>query len=241
MNIITGALGYDHVTSADDREFNQGLYGSDMYILDVGNKLKASIVDANTISIADGSLVMQGTHAIIEPGSSDNVTIETGAINFKRVDLICVHYEMDPDTGFESISLVVKKGTPASSDPATPSYTNGNIRNGASVAEMPLYKVTIGADTEIESVECLVKVARTLKELTVFEEWTAEPTNLANGLHMAKIMPGTTIAGTRFNGTARGTFVMDSGIGSGMFLNASVGACFLVGVNNGTWYVNRLI
>lgn len=241
MNIITGALGYDHVTSADDREFNQGLFGSGMYILDVGNKLKASIVGANTINIADGSLVMQGTHAIIEPGSYDSVTIESGAINFKRTDLICVHYEMDPDTGYENISLVVKKGTPASSDPATPIYTSGNIRNGASVAEMPLYKVNIGTNTEIESVECLVKVARSIKNITEFEEWTGEPTSISHGFHLVKILGGSTIGGTKINSAIRGTFTMDGDIGTGMFLNAGVGACFLIGVNKGNWTVNRLI
>lgn len=156
MKIITGATGEAHVTSNDDGEFNQGIWGDGLIILSNGNKLSATIVDNNTIRIADGDLVFQGRHGLIEAGTYEDMTITTGASGQNRKDLICVQYKLV--SGVESMNLVVKKGTATSGTASDPSYTEGVIRTGAILAEMPLYRVNISG-ISIASVEQIAPVS----------------------------------------------------------------------------------
>ena len=44
MDIVTGHVGSAHVTSWQDRDLNQGIFGPDTYILNVGSKLAATII-----------------------------------------------------------------------------------------------------------------------------------------------------------------------------------------------------
>lgn len=152
MRIITGALGRPHVTSNDDGELNQAIFGSDLVVLPNGNKLSAEVIDNNTIRISDGDLVMQGRHALINPGETEDVTIESATIGYNRKDLIVVHYELDTQTGYEDISLRVLKGSETSSAAQPPAYTEGDIRTGSTVAELPLYEVAINKSGSIEEV-----------------------------------------------------------------------------------------
>jgi len=182
MKIITGATGTAHVTSNDDGEFNQGIWGDGLIILSNGNKLSATIVDNNTIRIADGDLVFQGRHALIDVGTYENVTITTGASGQKRKDLICVQYRLA--NGVESMNLVVKKGTATSGTASDPSYTTGVIRTGAILAEMPLYRVNISG-INIASVERIAKVIPYIVNIAgkKIEYGTSLPsvTNYSNG------------------------------------------------------------
>ena len=113
-------------------------------LYEVGNKLNATIVDNNTVRISDGDLVFQGRHALIPAGTVKNMTIDTGSSGTNRIDLICVQYKLTG--GVESMNLVVKKGTAASS-PSVPSYTTGTIRTGSTTAEYPLWRVNISGIT----------------------------------------------------------------------------------------------
>ncbi len=152
MKIITGATGEAHVTSNDDGEFNQGIWGEGLVILANGSQLSATIIDNNTIRIADGDIVFQGRHGLIEPNTYEDVSIATGASGQNRKDLICVQYKLE--NGVESMSLVVKKGTATSGTATDPSYTEGTIRTGSLLAEIPLYRVNISG-ISIASIDTL--------------------------------------------------------------------------------------
>lgn len=145
MNIITGYTGTNHITAAQDGAINIGLVGGNA-ILKVGNRMAATIQSNNEVRIADGVLVMQGRAAIIEAGSYDALTITSGTQGMNRKDMIVARYEVS-GTGAESISLVVKEGTPVSGTPAAPAYTSGDIYNGATVAELPLWYVNLSGTT----------------------------------------------------------------------------------------------
>lgn len=147
MQIITGSTGDKHVTSADDGEFNRAIYGDALTILPIGNKLGATIVDNNTVRINDGDLVFYGRHARIRKGSTESLKITSGEAGKKRTDLIVAHYELNSSTGYESMTLVVKKGTATTGTPADPSITSGNIATGATKAEAILYRVNIDGIT----------------------------------------------------------------------------------------------
>ena len=163
MNIITGYTGTPHITSAQDRDGNQGCYGTGSYILDVGTKMSATIVSANEIRINDGALSHQGCLGNIDSGQYDSLAISNGSQGMQRSDLIVCRYEKASGTNIESLSLVVIEGVPAASNPTDPSYYSGNIHSGDSPVDFPLYRVNING-ISITSVTRLAPYVRTQAE-----------------------------------------------------------------------------
>ena len=143
MQIVTGYKGEAHITAWQDRDVNQGAFGNGNYILGVGSKMAATVVNANTIRIADGALCMNGCVAVIQKGSYDSVAIDSGSQGMLRRDLIVARYTRNASTGVENIALAVIKGTPTSGTPTTPSYTEGDIQSGDFFVEFPLYRVDL--------------------------------------------------------------------------------------------------
>ena len=141
MKIITGRTGELHVTSDDDRHLHAGTFGEGKYILNTASKLNATNPSSNVVRLAKGDIIFQGCHARIE--DYEDVEITPGTEGYSRIDLICCQYKKVG--GVESTELVVYTGTPATSNPTipTPTYGNNNILDGAEIADMILYKVTL--------------------------------------------------------------------------------------------------
>ena len=151
MNIVTGYTGTPHITSSQDRAFNQGAIGADSYILSVGQELEPIIVSATEVRIQDGAVCHQGCVGVIDSGSYDSVTIGNGSQGMNRADLIVCRYTKDSGTNVEDLSLVCIQGTATSSTPSLPSYNVGSIQGGDSPVDMPLFRVNI-TGTSIDSV-----------------------------------------------------------------------------------------
>lgn len=147
MKIVTGYTGTPHITSNDDQARNQGIFGTGNYVLDVGQKFNATLTNATTVTLEDGEGVMQGVHFRIEPGMTEAVSISPGTTGYKRIDLICARYTKEASTGVEDVSLVVIEGTPTTSTPSEPTYTDGDILAGDTLGYAPLWKVTINGLT----------------------------------------------------------------------------------------------
>lgn len=147
MNTITGYRGEAHITPQQDRDVNAGIFGSGVYILNIGSKMAATIVSANEVTIADGLIVAQGCAAEIARGTSESMSIDNGDQGMLRKDLIVLRYTKDASTGVEDMALAVIKGTPASSNPATPTYTSGSITDGDTLVEFPIYTVNLSGIT----------------------------------------------------------------------------------------------
>ena len=141
MKIITGRTGELHVTSDDDRHLHAGTFGEGKYILNTASKLNATNPSSNVVRLAKGDIIFQGCHARIE--DYEDVEITPGTEGYSRIDLICCQYKKVG--GVESTELVVYTGTPATSNPTipTPTYGNNNILDGAEIADMALFKVTL--------------------------------------------------------------------------------------------------
>ncbi len=168
MKLITGDTGEAHVQAADDRALRATIFGTGAYVLDAGQKFAYTIETANEITLADGELMFQGTHARIPYGDTESVTIENGTTGYNRIDLIVAHYEKA--SGIESMIVKVIKGEPVAGTATKPEYTEGNILEGATVAEMPLYAVTISG-VNIASVTPLFTVfTRQLSNLALVSE-----------------------------------------------------------------------
>lgn len=143
MNIVTGYRGEPHITSNATQAFNQGVVGSANYVLNVGQKFDADLTDVNTVTIADGEGVLQGAHFRIDPGESETVNIANGTVDMNRIDLICARYTKNATTGIEDVSLVVIQGEESASTPTEPTYNTGDILDGDTPIDFPLYQVEL--------------------------------------------------------------------------------------------------
>ncbi len=144
IHIVTGYKGAAHVTSEDDGSLYAAIFGNGQKVLNRGNKFAASVISNNSIRVLDGDIMMQGRHVRLNENTYVDLTIENGAQDVSRNDLIVVRYSKDASTGVEDCNLVVIKGTAAASDPNDPAYTTGNIlEDHDALNDMPLYRVPI--------------------------------------------------------------------------------------------------
>ena len=177
MKIVTGYRGTPHISSNDQQAFNQAIFGSDNYVLNVGSKFSATLSDVNTVTIADGEGVLQGVHFRIDPGTTEDVNIANGATGYKRIDYICARYTKNALTGIEDVSLVVVEGTPDASTPTAPTINTGDILNGESPVDFPLYKVSLNGLTPSLAVMFSKKGSMTnspdLSNISLLDEWSS--------------------------------------------------------------------
>lgn len=156
MELVTAYTGKNHVTAAQIADFNRGIYGN-AAILDVGNKLEASIQTANRITIKDGVAVFDGREVYVAYGKNETVNIVSGTQDMKRYDIIAVVYEKDARTEVEKVTLKVITGTPNTMHPSDPQVNDLDIRTGILKSEKPLYRVRLNG-TAIEGIDALVEI-----------------------------------------------------------------------------------
>lgn len=177
MKIVTGYKGTPHISSNDQQAFNQGIFGSGNYVLDVGNKFGAELTNVNTVTISDGEGVLQGVHFRIEPGETETINIANGTTGTSRIDLICARYTKDAATGIENVSLVLIPGDAVESNPEVPEYNTGDILNGESPVDFPLYKVSLNGLTPSLVVMFSKKGSMTnspdLSNISLLDEWNS--------------------------------------------------------------------
>lgn len=158
MELVTGRKGSPHVTSQQDRMLNQGIFGEGSYILATGQQLEPQVQSSNEIRIRDGAIMAQGALGCIKVNTYDSVTIQNGNQGMKRIDLICWQYTYDAEQDVESASWVVVQGTPAETDPEVPAHTEGNIQEGDTLVQIPVFAVNIDG-INVTGVDVLLNVA----------------------------------------------------------------------------------
>ena len=137
---------------------HQGTWGDGAYILKTGQMLAPQVQSSNEIRIRDGALMVQGALGCVKVNTYDPVTIQNGTQGMKRIDLICWQYTYDAEQDIESAEWVVVQGTPAESDPQTPTYTEGNIQEGDALVQIPVFAVHLDG-INITGVDTLLEIA----------------------------------------------------------------------------------
>lgn len=142
VKLMTGATGEQNIQAADDRECLAGITGLDSYVFPTGSRLKATLVDANTVTIGTGAGSIQGSR--FRCSTTTTVTIQSGTQGQYRHDIIGLRFSRET-SGREGLEFQVLTGDPASSDGAAsdPSYTEGDLLKGDAEAFMPLYRVKL--------------------------------------------------------------------------------------------------
>ena len=142
VKLMTGATGEQNIQAADDRECLAGITGLDSYVFPTGSRLKATLVDANTVTIGTGAGSLQGSR--FRCSTTTTVNIQSGTQGQYRRDIIGLHFSRET-SGRESLGFQVLTGKPASSEAAAadPAYTAGDLLKGDAKAFMPLYRVKL--------------------------------------------------------------------------------------------------
>lgn len=158
MQLIDGYNGgVAHISASMIRDHNLSLYGDSDCVLPVGNKFSYEVVNNNTIRISDGMAIIGGARATIEYGQTETAIIENGVSGYKRNDIIVIEYSKDNETLIESAAVKVVKGSIGSSG-VDPNLVTGDVRAGATVRQMALYRVKLNG-LSVEGVETLWKSA----------------------------------------------------------------------------------
>lgn len=166
-HLVTGYAGYAHISSADDGAFNASFFGDGQNVMESGNCFAGSIIDNNTVRILDGDGLMYGRHFRIEPNSYEDMVITTGTAGTNRIDLICMTYEKNAEDETERCYLQVIKGAETDGTAVVPEYTDGNILEGATFNQMPLYRVVIEG-VVLKEIEAVFETIPTYKALAEY-------------------------------------------------------------------------
>lgn len=156
---------------------HQGTWGSGAYILQTGQMLEPQVQSSNEIRIRDGALMVQGALGCVKVNTYDPVTIQNGSQGMKRIDLICWQYSYDAEQDVESAEWVVIQGTPAETDPQQPAYTDGDIQQGDSPVQVPVFAVELDG-INVTGVTTLLPTAPTLEELNDKMTQVSVPLNI---------------------------------------------------------------
>ena len=142
VKLMTGATGEQNIQAADDRECLAGITGLDSYVFPTGSRLKATLVDANTVTIGTGAGSLQGSR--FRCSTTTAVNIRSGTQGQYRRDIIGLHFSRET-SGREGLEFQVLTGKPAASEGAAadPAYTVGDLLKGDAKAFMPLYRVKL--------------------------------------------------------------------------------------------------
>lgn len=145
-NIITGYTGTRHITPAMDASVYRAAFGADEYVLSEGNRLAGSMPTINDFTVLDGLVSMQG-HMI--QVTQETLSIDTCANGYERIDLICLRFTHDNVSLIDACELVVIKGTEVQSGntPVEPAHNTGVIDEGATIVDMPLYRIGLAGST----------------------------------------------------------------------------------------------
>ncbi|WP_418612666.1 hypothetical protein, partial [[Ruminococcus] torques] len=193
--LVDGFADGPHITEKQVGLANQGLYGPDDYVLSSGRKSEAQVLTNNSIRIFDAVYVIQGRRDVIAANDYTDVGIDNGAQGMNRNDIIVRRYTKDNSSEIEKTEYAVIKGTPTSGTASDPSVPTGDIRGGALLHNMKLYRVKLNG-LNIVAVEPLFKVLldmstinKDLSELQLYhDKKTLTPTDLGLNTGIWKVI-----------------------------------------------------
>lgn len=176
MELVTGRAGSPHITSQQDRQKHQGVWGTGVYILKTGNNLEPVVQSSNSIQIKDGALMTQGALISVKVGTVDEVTIANGSQGMQRKDVIVARYTYNQGTNTENAEWAVVQGTPAASNPQIPQIKEGDIQAGDATVDTSVFIVTMDG-INITSVDVVPELAPDIAKLkTLIDELNGKMT-----------------------------------------------------------------
>lgn len=142
---ITNRLGSAHITPAQDSMWHRGTFGIDTCVIpdDKTQNFEADIQSNNEVRVRSGIAMLQGRFWCVPIGTYDPLTIQNGNQGEKRIDLAVQRWTINEETNTQNCEWVVIMGTPTTGTPTVPAYTEGDLDNGDTVADMPMFQIAL--------------------------------------------------------------------------------------------------
>lgn len=137
FEIVDGMTGTKHISSDDLAVINVATVGSLNCVLDYGNKFVMTMTDSNHATLGTGAGMAAGRR--FWSNAPTPLVIQSGTQGQNRNDIIVAEYKRT-NTGIESITPVVVKGTPTTGTAADPNVSNDCVR----LWRVPLHGITVG-------------------------------------------------------------------------------------------------
>lgn len=182
--LMDGYAGGSHITEKQSGLANQAIIGEADYVLEGGQNAKAQVLTNNSIRIFDAVYSIQGRRDVIAANDYTDVTIANGSQGMNRNDIIVRRYRKNSSSEIESTEYAVIKGTPSTGAATDPSVTVGDIRTGAVLHEMKLYRVRLEG-LNIVSVDQLFTVLPSMA--TMQEDMTPSTETLKSGVRLQRM------------------------------------------------------
>lgn len=182
--LMDGYAGGPHITEKQSGLANQAIIGEADYVLEGGQNAKAQVLTNNSIRIFDAVYSIQGRRDVIAANDYADVTIANGSQGMNRNDIIVRRYRKNSSSEIESTEYAVIKGTPSTGTATDPSVTVGDIRTGAVLHEMKLYRVRLEG-LNIVSVDQLFTVLPSMA--TMQEDMTPSTETLKSGVRLQRM------------------------------------------------------
>lgn len=151
LELVTGYHGEPHVTASQIASFNRAAISNADKVFANGDAFFAEMIDANTIRIHGGDMVLQGRH-ITQPSTEYvDLQVDSGATGRYRKDLAVIEYTRDSSTGVESVEFKILKGTTATTaataiEPAvTVADIETNYMTQFALWAIPINELSVGA------------------------------------------------------------------------------------------------
>lgn len=142
--VLEARVGDVHVTPEQIADVNQGTYGPDDYVLNMGRRLEAQVVTNNSVRVFDGVMVYGGIRDNISVNKYYDIPIDNGMQGTNRNDIIVRRYVKEEGTNRAKALFAVVKGTPSEGGKAAdPEIEITDLRAGALTHDMILHRVRI--------------------------------------------------------------------------------------------------
>jgi len=138
MEFVTGKAGTNHISGADKAAMFRGLLVSEDVVLEDGDQLSCTLLDANTVELGTGSFMFQGHHVRVE--TAEQITITSGSPGYKRITAIIARYSLG-DGNIQSIYSAAVDGTAVAGTPSAPTLVTGSIDGGDVLVEIALWYI----------------------------------------------------------------------------------------------------
>lgn len=161
LTVNTAAEAAGHIYAEDDAAIFQSMFGGDG-VLNIGNCLKSTVISNNKVRISDGVLCVGGHIGRLSYADYQDMTIENGTSGYNRNDIIYAKFLANGNV--DSYTLAVKKGTATTGTATDPALLQGDLYEGATERDYPLYRVKLSG-LSIASVDQLFSVIPTIPDL----------------------------------------------------------------------------
>lgn len=140
---ITNVAGAPHITPKQDAMFHRGIAGADSCVYNFFESFEPEVSSNQKIKARSGIGQLQGRLFCIEPSTYDEIQIANGTQGEKRIDLIVVRWTVNEEKNTQTADWVVIQGESTTGTPVAPDYTDGDLDAGDTVADMPMYEVSL--------------------------------------------------------------------------------------------------